>query len=265
MKPMYAQGSLVKVETYFLINPNFPFMTSQSERSFGARLRKLQDAIEYIKTWKDYSPPRIEETVPQLLALTGSIVAGNQQETITQTTYQSAVDIRQKLFTGDESSIKRLLVQIRGTVESQYGKSSNQVKQVATVVTQLRKSKLIKLPADPANPEKEKTVSQSQRSYGSQTQLFTELVITLQQFGDYSTTNTVLSLDSLQQLLTRITETNNTVAACLQQMRNTRAERTLFYKELFDRMRRIKAYTRSKYGLASQEYKSLTALGDLST
>ena len=234
-------------------------MSSKAETSFGARLRKLQDATEYIKTWAGYAPPRLQETLPQLEAFIQTIKSSNDAETDRQARYSRQVSLRQQLFTG-EGGVKKLLTQIRGAVDAQYGRTSHEAQQVGAIIKVMRKSKLVKLPADPANPGVEKTVSQSEKSYGSQTQYFSDLVTTLAGFGDYASTTKAITLLALQALLVKLTEANNAVATQLQQMSSQRKDRRALYLELNDRMKRMKAYTRSQYGTKSAEYLALRGL-----
>src|SRR5882757_2808114 len=150
-------------------------MASKSEKSFGARLRKFQDAVEYARLWVGYAPPRPEETIKELDKLVKDIIGANNSETSKQVQYGNAVAARQTLFTKNDGSIDKLLVRIRGAVEAQYGKTSSEANQVVRIILTMRKSKLIKLPADPANPEVAKVVSQSEKSYGSRTQYFSDI------------------------------------------------------------------------------------------
>lgn len=235
-------------------------MSSKAETSFGARLRKLQDATEFIKTWEGYAPPRTKETLAELQVLIQIIAAGNEAETDRQAKYSREVSLRQQLFTGEAGSVTKMLTLIRGAVDAQYGRTSHEAQQVGAIIKVMRKSKLVKLPADPTQPEAEKTVSQSEKSFGSQTQYFSDLVTTLGSFGDYASSTKGITLVALQAFVVKLTEANNAVAARLEQMRARRNERQALYADLQDRCVRIKAYTRSQYGNQSAEYKALQAL-----
>ncbi len=122
----------------------------------------------------------------------------------------------------------------------------------------MRASKLIVTPAapstDPNNPTTAQVLSQSEKSYGSQTQYFNDLINTISQFTVYAPSNNNIKLVQLQAFSTSVTTLNNAVAQKLQPLKTARATRTATYIDLKDRVQRIKQYVKSQYGLKSNEY-----------
>ncbi len=59
-------------------------MASRSELSFGNRLKKVQDLIQKIKTWKNYQPARAEETIAGMEEFVNDIIGTNVSETKTR-------------------------------------------------------------------------------------------------------------------------------------------------------------------------------------
>lgn len=236
-------------------------MASQSEKSFGARLRKLQDLVEYIKGWENYQPPRNEESLTELEKLIQSIGTINTSETTKQQKYSTNVKIRQDFYIKKSDSFMKLLVPVRAAVEAQFGKTNTEAKQVGAIVKKMRDTELVKLPADPTTNTAEKMISQSERSYGSMTQYFNDLITTIAGFSTFKTSNPEISLTALQKKLEDATAANNAVATSLQEIQSVRRSRKELYDDLAERIKRIKAYTKSQYGIKSPEYQSVINLG----
>jgi hypothetical protein len=236
-------------------------MSSTSEKSFGARLRKFQDAIQFANTWQGFSPPRPEESLIELSKLIDLLIKGNSNEAATELEYSNAITVRQNLFIRKPESIDKLLVPIRGAVEAQFGKQHGTVKNIVGIITKMRNSKLVKLPKDAANPDAKDAISQSEKSYGSKTQYFSDIVTAIESTQDYTSSNPRLTVAALQDKVNELHTANDLVATNLQKIRTIRSVRDVNYSDLAERMTRLKAYAKSQYGIKSAEYKSLTALG----
>ncbi len=232
-------------------------MPSKSEISFGARLRKAQDLLQYINNFPNYAPPRPEESVIGFDTLLTQIVSINTAETQYQQDYSQTVTLRQNAFLKQPGSIDKLLSPIKGAVEAQYGKNSREAELINAIIKNMRASKLIKPPIDPTASTAPTTISQSERSYGSLTQFFKDIINTLTQFNNYNTSNTQLTIAGLQATATQLDTLNNTVAQQYQALKVARDKRRDTYTELKDRVQRIKAYVKSQYGNNSTEYRTI--------
>ncbi len=235
-------------------------MVSKTESSFGAKLRRAQDLLTYLKKFKDYNPPRSQETFAEMSTLINGIIAINATESSQYENYKVSVANRQAAFSKKSGSIEKLLSPIKGAIEAQYGKKSTESISVSAIIKKMRATKLIKIPADPTKQTQEKTLSQSERSYGSITQYFNDIVNTLTQFSDYNPSSATLKVSALQALATQLTTLNDTVAEKVQVLKTTRTSRQTQYLELKDRVQRIKSYVKAQYGNDSNEFKLIKGL-----
>ncbi|MFN7117969.1 MAG: hypothetical protein ACK4TA_14300 [Saprospiraceae bacterium] len=233
-------------------------MAERSENSFGARLDRARKMLGSISTFPNYNPPRNEETVAGLTDLINQIVTLNQEETSLEQQYNTLVKNREGLFYEDEHCIIKLLTMVRGAVEALYGKESIEFSQVDTLVRQMRDNR----PAEREATEKLPAgkVSQSERSYGSITQNFSDLVTIVSQLPNYRSNNPLLQISELRNLVNRANQLAIDIPVLYQQLTNARDRRRAAYKELKDRGARIKAYVKSDYGTNSTEYKSIKGI-----
>lgn len=236
-------------------------MASKQENSFGARLRALENATEILSLWPDYAPAAADIKIPNLKAFIASVVIANQTETVSQALYKKQVAKRQALYSGKSNSLTSHLSQIRGAVSELYGRRSAELQSVASIISILRETRLIVLPKDPANPDLEKTVSQSQQSFGSRAQYFDDLVTTLSTFNGYTSAKPETQLGPLQLMIQQIREANNEVAACIGSLQSTRSSRTGLYNQMVALGERIKDNAKSTWSVSSSQYKTLVALG----
>src|SRR4051812_24650815 len=121
-------------------------MASSSERSFGARLGKVQDIVQYSKGWEGYAPPRNNESAEGMETFIAEVIEANRLQTANQQNYNTAIVKRQKHFYKEITSIDKMLSPIRGAVEANFGKKSTQAKQVGAIIKLMRKTKAVKLP-----------------------------------------------------------------------------------------------------------------------
>lgn len=227
-------------------------MASTSENSFGARLFRAKTLHSYISNFANYNPPRPQETPADFGTLLDDITAINANESSLQQNYNSAVATRFNAFRNDTISIFKLLAPIRGAVEAQFGKNSTEFKQIDAIVKKIRDAKLVRKPATDTSPQI--TVSTSEKSYGSSTQYFNDLINTLTQLPNYNPSNVDIQIASLQTFANQIDTLNNQVATTYQALRSCRLKRLEYYNELSERGKRIKAYVKSNYGIPSEEY-----------
>lgn len=229
-------------------------MASTSENTFGAKLRRAQDLVSYLQGFSGYAPPRQQETVVSMNGLITSILSANSAVATAQQQYKTAVNNRLKAFRGTTGSINTLTVQIRGAVESQYGKKSSESASLGAIIKRMRATKLVNTPTDPTKETQQTTISQSERSFGSITQTFSDMVNSLQQFVGYTPSNTSIRIAGLQATVTQLTTLNNSVAQRTQGYKTAMTNRNSGYADLKDRIQRIKSYVKSQYGPASTEY-----------
>jgi hypothetical protein len=229
-------------------------MGSTSENTFGSTLRRAQDLSTFITGFTGYNPPRPQESAAGMSTLITSVVTINASESSQHANYKAAVDARQAAFTKKTGSVEKLLSPIKGAIEAQYGKKSTEATTINAIIKKMRATKLTKAPVDPTKTEHTNTISQSERSYGSMTQLFNNIVNSLTQFTEYNPTNNALKTAQLQFTATQLTTLNDSVVQNVQLLQTTRSDRQVFYTDLKDRAQRIKSYVKAEYGNTSNEY-----------
>jgi hypothetical protein len=232
-------------------------MSSTSENSFGARLsnaRKMRDAIT---TFANYAPPRTSESLAELDLLIAATQTSNNAVATAIDSYNDKVKMRQAEFRTNDISVIKLLSPIKSAVVAMYGKDSRETTAVSNLVARIRESKSIKI-VD-ANGD-ERTISQSEQSYGSLTQMFKDLVATLTHFGNYAPSRTELKLASLQTFIIGLDSLNTAANISAIQLRNSRNTRNTHYDDLKERAQRVKAYISSEYGIQSKEYSLVKGL-----
>lgn len=235
-------------------------MPSQSESSYGARLRKGQDILQFITNFPGYAPPRPEESITGFDTFLVQISDNNTTETQAQQDYSQNVTLRQKAFLKEDGSVDKLLSPIKGAVEAQYGKSSREAELISAIIKNMRNTKLIKPPIDPTATTAPTAISQSERSYGSLTQYFKDIINTLTQFNSYNPSNPQLTITGLKATATQLDTLNNTVAQKYQALKVARDKRRDIYTELKDRIQRIKSYVKAQYGNNSTEYRTIKSI-----
>lgn len=231
-----------------------------NESSFGARLKNSNDMVSYVEGFNGYNPPREEEKSEQLKQLNSSIEKLNADVAVNTSLFRTAVKERQSLFKNGPGSVELLLSPILKAVLAQYGKKSAEYTQVSAIVKKFRSVRIIKTAVEGEKAETEEHISRSQRSFGSNAQLFRDLVSTLSQCNGYSVSNSLISLDSLNALSVKLNEANNKVASALGKLTESRKQRDSAYKDLAERTRRVKSYVLSQYGTGSKEYMIISKL-----
>jgi acyl carrier protein phosphodiesterase len=233
-------------------------MASRAENSFGARLARAQQLLGKITNFQNWNPPRYEESVAGFAEFINTLLALNQEETGLEQQYNTMVKTRENFFYKDPNCITKLLAMIRGAVEAQYGQGSIEFKQIDTLVRQMRDSAPAVRAATANRPEG--TVSQSERSYGSLTKYFSDLVVILSQLSGYATSNPILAVASLQNLVAQANQMAVEIPTRHQLLTACRDRRRDMYKEMKTRGSRMKAYSKSNYGLDASEYKQIKGI-----
>jgi len=233
-------------------------MTTNRESSFGARLLRAQELATYIGQFQNYAPPRMEESVGSFTELVNQTAWSNTEETQFRQQYNTAVTNRGKAFRKEKGSVLKLLPLIRGQVLAQYGKDSVEFNQIEAIIVNIRDTRIIIKPATENTPEK--TMSQSEQSFGSLTQYFSNLVSNLVQLPGYNPSNPMLQIEYLQNFVAQINQMNIEAAMRFQQLRESRKRRNDNYEMLHDRAQRIKNYVKANYGVDSSEYTLIKSL-----
>lgn len=132
-------------------------------------------------------------------ALIASFKGENNSIASKKSAYSKAVDVRQQLFFKSSDSVTKLLSPVTSAVRAKLGKSAKPVADITALVVKIR-------------GEKKEAVSQSQRSFASITQHFTDIVTTLTDLGaDYAPANNAYKLLVLNTKVANIKKANDDV------------------------------------------------------
>lgn len=232
-------------------------MASTSEVTFGARIANAEALSTNLKSFTGYVAPTTETSIANYDALIASMKTENSGVATKKIAYSTAVEARQKHFVKESTSISKMLSPIVAAVRAKMGKSSKEVADITALMTKIRGEK----PKKPKEGDTPETVSQSERSYGSMTQNFSDIVTTLTALGaDYSVVQNNLKLPALLTKVADITAANNAVTSTYSALKTTVDNRANKYADLSERKQRIKESVKSQYGLNSTEYKLIKGL-----
>ena len=160
-------------------------MASTSEVTYGARLNRAEQLATHLATFAGYTPATPDCATDKYLELINDIKTTNDAVATFGSSFSLAADARQKLFEKQPGSLQKLLSPIAAYIKARFGKTSQQAETVVSLVNKIRGEKTDKLKKDAEG----EFVSQSERSYGSMTQNFSDLISALQSFGaDYTPT-----------------------------------------------------------------------------
>jgi hypothetical protein len=227
-------------------------MASNSEKTFGSRLFNAEQIAIHLASFVGYIEVTPECKLSEYKNLITQIQNNNNTIASSTSQFSLAVEIRQKLFTKNADSLNKSLSPIASYVKAKFGKTSKHATEVISLVNKIRGEKTNKLKKD----EEGEFVSQSARSYGSQTQHFADIISTLTSYGsDYSPSNPKISLAELNAQLTALMDANTGVTTSFGQLKPAKDLRTTQYEDLNQRTQKIKDSVKSQYGLKSTEYK----------
>lgn len=227
-------------------------MASQSEKTFGSRLYNAEQLATNLATFTGYVALTPETTLAAYNELITQIDNNNTLVATAQSPFSIAVAARQNIFQKNPNSLAKMLSPISAYVKAKFGKTSKQATDIGNLVNKIRGEKTDKLKRD----EEGEFVSQSHRSYGSQTQYLADIIATLNSYStDYAPTNPNITLEQLSLLLDSLTAANTAVTTTYSQLKPFKDLRLPQYEDLSKRSQTIKETVKSQYGLQSTEYK----------
>ena len=91
-------------------------MPSTSERTFGTKLANAEAIATHLKTFAGYTPPTTDTSIANYNTLIASVKAENSSLTTKQAACSAAIDVRQKHFTKEITSIDKILSPIIANV-----------------------------------------------------------------------------------------------------------------------------------------------------
>ena len=238
-------------------------MSTTSERTYGSRLRNALSIANAIANLPDYNTDVAELQPLNFAAFLATVADANRQRTQAETAYSTAAAARQELVYKGELSILKMLTPIKAGVKARYGSKSNEFTKITAAVKTMRANKPIEYTKqDIEDPTQTVTVkvSQSQLSYGSITESFTNLVQNLEDLPNYDSPRDELKLAYLQTQVAALNTLNSNVDTAFMQYKILQATRVTNYNIISDRANSIKAHLLSLYGKKSPKYTTVAKL-----
>jgi len=238
-------------------------MSTTSERTYGSRLNNALTIANAIANLPDYNTDVTELQPLNFTAFLATVVDANRQRTQAETAYSTAAAARQELVYKSELSILKMLTPLKAAVKARYGGKSNEFTKITAAIKTMRVTKPVEYTKqDIEDPTQTVTVrvSQSQRSYGSITEAFTNLVQNLEDLPNYDSPRDELKLAYLQAQVSALNTLNRNVDTAFVQYKILQAARITNYNIISERANSIKAHLLSLYGKKSPKYTTVAKL-----
>lgn len=228
-----------------------------SEKSFGQRYTKGRELVEYLNTLPAYSPGNTELEPAELTTLLDSIETANSDVASRLSVLQNERDARLIMFKNNQTGLIAKAGQIRDYIASidPKGKKALDFKKIQKMVQRMRGMRLSKKPVPSGGGEGPKTISTSERSYGSMLAVGREALEVIKTIAGYAPSNTALTVVNFTTFLDDIDAKNSLVAQRQEEWDNSIEARGALYDELADRVKKVKLALAAQYGRTSNEYK----------
>lgn len=236
-------------------------MFVQSKSFFSTRVTKFETALKFIQNWTNFQPSLPELSFEKLNMMVQSIVAAKKEEENQLAACKTAFADRQLLFIKGENSIDKLGKIIEKELTAHSGKNNHVTKVVATLVQNMRRVELLKLPEDPAHWNTQEVVKLSQQSYQNKVQVFEDIVNVMTNIDGYLSGNPDTVKKSLGHKLKQLQDANYKIANLIQLLIMARIKKDHIHAEMFERITKLKSEIEKIYGARSPELMSLLSLG----
>ncbi len=236
-------------------------MSSKSQSSFASRLGKAKTLQTILSSYTDYVAPTKNASVLILATTITSIENIQKQYNTAKSDYTTKTYERKKVFTENSDSLEKRLSPIRTFIEALKGKNSTELKQVSTAVNKIR-GHIKKTSKILTNNESEtSSISLIERTYASRLANFKNIIDIIASYGEsYAPPNTLISVESLNELATEAEAKNNTVDVSLSVLKPIINKRQELFDQLHEQTQSIKNFVKAQYGLNSNEYKQIKGL-----
>ena len=232
-------------------------MANISETSFGKRLENAQALATHLQEFENYTKLNAELSIANLNSKVQELLSTNTEVATKIQTYSMTIDAKQKIFLKAPNSISKIVTPVIVNVRSIYGKNATETQNISNFITKIRGIKV----ARNSTTENTETVSQSERSYGTMLQTFSDLITTLTTFGaNYAPANSECSVTELTQKRDLATQINTKSIQDFGALKIARESRTTKYEQLSALCQRLKETVKAQYGTQSVEYKLVKGL-----
>jgi len=232
-------------------------MSSTSEKTFGQLYAKGRELVEYIKIIPTYSPGNPDIEAPALTTLLDNIESANSDASSKLSSLQTERDTRLVLYKDRGTGMIAKSSQMRDYIASidPKGKKALDFKKLQKLVQRMRGIRLSKKPETPAGGGGPKTISTSEKSFGSLLAVGKELLEVIKTVPGYAPSNTSLTVANFTAYLDSIDTKNSLVAQKLEEYDNSVEARKSLYDDLKTRVQKVKLAIAAQFGKTSNEYK----------
>jgi len=233
-------------------------MASTSETSVAQRYTKARELVEYLEELPAYSPGVNTLEPTKIADLLDQIETANSAVGSKLSLLQTERDERFTLVKGDDGLIKRAS-QIRDFIASvlPQGKKARDYVKAQKLVQKMRGRRLTKKPPLNTDGSVPKTISAIEVSFGSLLGTGRELLEVIKTIPGYSPGNPNLTIANFEAFLNSIDAKNSSVSEKYEQYDDTAEQRSDLYKELQEKVTKVKLAVASQYGKSSNEYKDV--------
>ncbi len=242
----------------FIINLKlFKTMKSTSQASFVARLARAEQLHQFVTSFTNYEPSDETLTAQALANLISQLHTVQTEHTNAKHNYLLATFERRKMFEKEPNSIGKLLSPVTSYVRAKMKKTSQQYHDVNNLALKIRGGKSKSSTTNPT----ENSISNSEKSFGSQLQNFQDIITLLQSFGtNYQPTNNLIQIPQLQATYQEALLRTNTVTQRISEFKPKITQRQINFDLLNEKATSIKEMIKSQYGLNSSEYSLIKGL-----
>lgn len=234
------------------------FMSSSSENTFGRVLGNAVKVYDHVNALTDFVPERPNETAAALLPLIDDAKLADKAEAAALATYRKSTSIRRELFFVEADSLAKRYTDINSAVRRQYGLESSEYATISGLIAKCRNSRRPK--RDPARPDAVHN-SQSQQSYDSLTQSFSDIIASLESFVPiFTPANTRVKISILNNMLTELEASSQNINATTRLHTDTLNVRNTKFAAMTALAEALKEAVRGQYGLNSTQYKPIKSL-----
>lgn len=229
--------------------------------SHAARLRAAQDTLTVLKSREDYIPLRQEESKEGLETLINAVIVANTSIINLQKEKKLLIKERRDHFYTGTESVMNIISTLKTNVKYQFGKNSGQLELLKEISARMNSVRVEITEATASEPgsgteqtAKTRVVKPGEKTFASLTKIFNDFVTTIASFGGFSPSNELFRIDNLNSLSAKLTKFNDDIELKLLEIRSGVHTRKELYKELTDRVARIKLSVKAQYGANSSIY-----------
>lgn len=246
-------------------------MASTSEHTFGNKLQHGRNLKQTVDTIAGFTPDNPSLAPAAFGTFLDSVEAANDTAASTAQDLATARGDRRLGFFGDAGmnvpGLRTLAGRVRDHVASTAGKKSaayRNIQKLTQKITNYRSPKKPVSSSPGTTPAEKKSISQSERSYGSMVQAGRDLAAAVEQVPGYNPTAADLKPAALKTKMNALAGLNDNVAAALAEAQSAANARLALYDHpetgLQALFQQLKAAIASQFGRRSAEYQAVAGI-----